>query len=126
VLRVTLQDVMRLDNEGRMNRPGRAEGNWAWRVGPPSVWKSLAKEAAALKDMAEVCQNFLVASGGQSCSLALTADLQQMPWPLHPVCIGMAACANIIVGKFVPAATQVYDRLPPREMEVAAEGPHKP
>ena len=54
IFRVTLQDVMRLDNEGRMNRPGRAEGNWAWRVGPPSVWKSLAKEAAALKAMAEV------------------------------------------------------------------------
>lgn len=49
-----LQDVMRLDNEGRMNRPGRAEGNWAWRVGPPTVWKSLAKEASTLKAMAEV------------------------------------------------------------------------
>ena len=49
---------MRLDNEGRMNRPGRAEGNWAWRVGPPSVWKSLAKEAAALKAMAEVSHKF--------------------------------------------------------------------
>jgi 4-alpha-glucanotransferase len=63
VSRITLQDVMRLDNEGRMNRPGRAEGNWAWRVGPPSVWKSLAKEASALKAMAEVFHKFGIAFG---------------------------------------------------------------
>lgn len=50
----TMQDLMRLGAEGRMNRPGRAEGNWAWRVGEPSVWKSLSKEAASLKSMAEV------------------------------------------------------------------------
>ena len=28
---VTLQDVMRLGDEARMNTPGRAEGNWGWR-----------------------------------------------------------------------------------------------
>jgi 4-alpha-glucanotransferase len=26
-----LQDVLGLGNEARMNMPGRAEGNWAWR-----------------------------------------------------------------------------------------------
>ena len=45
---------MRLDNEGRMNRPGRAEGNWAWRVGDSSVWSTLESEAASLKAMAKL------------------------------------------------------------------------
>ena len=31
------QDVMRLDNRARMNTPGKAAGNWAWRVGDVSV-----------------------------------------------------------------------------------------
>ena len=26
-----LQDILNLGNEARMNRPGRAEGNWRWR-----------------------------------------------------------------------------------------------
>eukprot|EP00208_Stichococcus_sp_RCC1054_P003340 CAMPEP_0206140558 /NCGR_PEP_ID=MMETSP1473-20131121/9760_1 /ASSEMBLY_ACC=CAM_ASM_001109 /TAXON_ID=1461547 /ORGANISM="Stichococcus sp, Strain RCC1054" /LENGTH=558 /DNA_ID=CAMNT_0053534735 /DNA_START=359 /DNA_END=2035 /DNA_ORIENTATION=- len=50
----TMQDVMRLDNKARMNKPGRAEGNWAWRVGESSVWKKLKKEAAQLKTFAEL------------------------------------------------------------------------
>jgi hypothetical protein len=54
------------------------------------------------------------------------AALWQMSQPLLPVCIQMEACAIFIVSKSVPFTTQVYDRLPPREMEVAAEGPHKP
>jgi 4-alpha-glucanotransferase len=28
---VPLQDVLGLGSEARMNRPGRAEGNWRWR-----------------------------------------------------------------------------------------------
>lgn len=56
VFSVWLQDVMRLDNEGRMNRPGRAEGNWAWRVGESGVWSKLTQEAASLKAMAEVLE----------------------------------------------------------------------
>lgn len=43
---------MRLDNSARMNTPGLAAGNWAWRVGPPGVWKALAPEAAALRQLA--------------------------------------------------------------------------
>jgi 4-alpha-glucanotransferase len=31
----TMQDVLSLGNEARMNTPGVANGNWAWRVGPP-------------------------------------------------------------------------------------------
>ena len=26
-----LQDVLNLDNDARMNRPGSADGNWRWR-----------------------------------------------------------------------------------------------
>ena len=34
---VSMQDVMRLDNKARMNTPGKAAGNWAWRVGDSTV-----------------------------------------------------------------------------------------
>jgi 4-alpha-glucanotransferase len=27
-----MQDVLRLGDEGRMNTPGRADGNWSWRM----------------------------------------------------------------------------------------------
>lgn len=50
----TIQDVMRLDNSARMNKPGRAEGNWAWRVGDEGVWDRLSDEAKQLKQMAEL------------------------------------------------------------------------
>ena len=29
---VPVQDVLGLGSEGRMNRPGKTEGNWAWRL----------------------------------------------------------------------------------------------
>lgn len=49
-----LQDIMRLDNTARMNIPGKAEGNWAWRVGSPDVWQQLSEEAAELQRLAYV------------------------------------------------------------------------
>jgi 4-alpha-glucanotransferase len=49
-----MQDVMRLDNAARMNVPGQAEGNWAWRMGDAGVWARLAPEAAALRELAYV------------------------------------------------------------------------
>lgn len=42
---------MRLDDSARMNTPGRAAGNWTWRVGGPDVWRQLADEQAALRAM---------------------------------------------------------------------------
>lgn len=50
---VALQDVLRLGNEGRMNTPGVAGGNWAWRVGPAGVFGSheMATAAAGLRAM---------------------------------------------------------------------------
>lgn len=40
---------MRLDDTARMNTPGKAAGNWSWRVGESSVWEQLATEAADLR-----------------------------------------------------------------------------
>ena len=48
-----LQDIMRLDNSGRMNLPGSTKNNWTWRIGDSDVWDTLAGEAEALKEMAE-------------------------------------------------------------------------
>jgi len=47
------QDIMRLDNSARMNLPGTAGGNWAWRIGGADVWQRLAPEAEALRALAE-------------------------------------------------------------------------
>jgi 4-alpha-glucanotransferase len=48
-----LQDIMRLDNSARMNTPGRAEGNWGWRIGDEGIWQRLDKEAADLRSLAQ-------------------------------------------------------------------------
>ena len=46
-----LQDVLNLGNEARMNRPGRAEGNWCWRCTEamltPAVWQWLRDVTSA-------------------------------------------------------------------------------
>mmetsp|Transcript_7732 Transcript_7732/g.15546 ORF Transcript_7732/g.15546 Transcript_7732/m.15546 type:complete len:588 (-) Transcript_7732:630-2393(-) len=45
---ITMQDALRLGAEARMNTPGRAEGNWAWRLDDSEeVWKSEKLTAAA-------------------------------------------------------------------------------
>lgn len=51
---VSSQDVMRLDNSGRMNSPGRAEGNWRWRVGESDVWDRLRGEADGLRRLMRI------------------------------------------------------------------------
>ncbi len=37
-----LQDVMRLDDDARMNAPGTASGNWGWRFAPHQLHEGLA------------------------------------------------------------------------------------
>jgi 4-alpha-glucanotransferase len=37
-----LQDVMRLDDDARMNTPGSPSGNWAWRYAPHQLHEGLA------------------------------------------------------------------------------------
>ena len=48
---VPMQDVLGLGSEARMNVPGRAEGNWAWRV-PPGLPRG--DEPARLRRLAQV------------------------------------------------------------------------
>lgn len=45
---------MRLDNTGRMNVPGKAEGNWSWRMGDSTIYEQLETQAADLKKLAYV------------------------------------------------------------------------
>ena len=52
----TMQDVFCLGNEARMNTPGVADGNWAWRVGPPGVFSSADAEAKKLAKLAATYQ----------------------------------------------------------------------
>lgn len=45
---LTMQDVLRLGGEARMNTPGRAEGNWTWRISPSkSAVESATQDSAA-------------------------------------------------------------------------------
>lgn len=43
-----MQDVLGLGSEARMNRPGLAEGNWAWRMAPGALSATTARKLAAL------------------------------------------------------------------------------
>lgn len=45
-----LQDVMRLDDDARMNRPGSPTGNWGWRYAPHQLHEGLAD---GLREMTE-------------------------------------------------------------------------
>lgn len=45
---VSLQDVMRLGDEARMNTPGRADGNWGWRYLEHQLHDGLADGLAEL------------------------------------------------------------------------------
>ncbi len=48
---VPLQDVLGVGNEGRMNYPGRAENNWAWRYQPDSLSDRLGERLAHITEM---------------------------------------------------------------------------
>jgi len=40
---VPAQDLLGLGNEGRMNFPGRPEGNWQWRLRPGALNDKVAR-----------------------------------------------------------------------------------
>ncbi|MGE4553341.1 MAG: 4-alpha-glucanotransferase [Desulfovibrionaceae bacterium] len=42
------QDLLGLDGSARMNTPGRARGNWGWRLAPGALGERLAAELAEL------------------------------------------------------------------------------
>jgi 4-alpha-glucanotransferase len=46
-----LQDLMQLDNEARMNYPGRPSGNWQWRYRAGMLTDEIANE---LREMTEL------------------------------------------------------------------------
>jgi 4-alpha-glucanotransferase len=47
---VPAQDLLGLDSSARINVPGRAEGNWRWRLEPGQLGRALA---ARLRDATE-------------------------------------------------------------------------
>jgi len=49
---VQLQDILALPTDARMNLPGRAEGNWGWRVRGKALTDDLAERLAALTELA--------------------------------------------------------------------------
>jgi len=52
---LTMQDVLRLGGEARMNTPGRAEGNWTWRLaGDLSRSVELQERAKEMREMIRV------------------------------------------------------------------------
>jgi 4-alpha-glucanotransferase len=63
---IMLQDVLRLDNEHRMNSPGRAEGNWGWRLPGGFKFQKISSDTSKLKALAEMfdrCPSGGAASG---------------------------------------------------------------
>ncbi len=47
---VPCQDILALDQSARFNRPGRANGNWRWRLGPMDLNASLAERLAKMTE----------------------------------------------------------------------------
>ena len=47
----TLQDLMKLGNEARMNFPGRASGNWQWRYTPQMLTGEITRRLRELTEL---------------------------------------------------------------------------
>ncbi|RMF42618.1 MAG: 4-alpha-glucanotransferase [Planctomycetota bacterium] len=45
---VPMQDLLGLDDRARMNVPGRAEGNWTWRLVPEQLTEELSQQVRTL------------------------------------------------------------------------------
>jgi len=48
---IPLQDVLGVDSEGRMNTPGRASGNWAWRYSQDMLTATACDRLKTLTEM---------------------------------------------------------------------------
>ena len=46
-----VQDVLSLDESARMNTPGKAEGNWSWRLLPDQLGNQQAQKLASLSEV---------------------------------------------------------------------------
>jgi len=49
---IPLQDILNLGAEARLNRPGKAEGNWQWRFQPWQLDKAWRESAGYLQELA--------------------------------------------------------------------------
>ncbi len=47
---VPIQDFLGLGNEARMNMPGKAEGNWAWRLVPGMITEEMTAQIRAVTE----------------------------------------------------------------------------
>lgn len=70
-----MQDVLALDNEARMNTPGKAVGNWAWRMGDATIWPMLKSSALRLYHMNKLYDRYVdgVSWGSKGFSTTVTA-----------------------------------------------------
>jgi 4-alpha-glucanotransferase len=50
---VPVQDLLGLGSEARMNRPGRAHGNWRWRLAPAQLTRDTAQKFAVMTETYE-------------------------------------------------------------------------
>lgn len=48
---VPIQDILGLNSDAKMNRPGTANGNWRWRLAPGQISKSVIQK---LREMTEI------------------------------------------------------------------------
>ena len=46
-----IQDVLGLGSEARMNYPGRASGNWTWRLKPGQLSRKYTKKLAEMTEI---------------------------------------------------------------------------
>ncbi len=52
---IPLADILSAGPEGRFNTPGKAQGNWQWRVGAAQLESLLSGTAAYLRDLGSIC-----------------------------------------------------------------------
>jgi 4-alpha-glucanotransferase len=48
---IPMQDILGLDEQARMNRPGTVKSNWSWRLGPKKVTPSIIEKLARLTEI---------------------------------------------------------------------------
>ena len=71
---VTMQDVLELGSEHRMNMPGVAEGNWQWRF----QWKDIAPGTEAyLRNLVTVYGRKVRAAGATEDAVEESEGKQQ-------------------------------------------------
>lgn len=54
---IPMQDFLGLDSEARMNFPGKAEGNWGWRLAPGQLTPQLADHIRRFTLLYQRCSN---------------------------------------------------------------------